>query len=488
MKPLVLTVLVYFLHFLSYSQSSEFKTYPSGLMYSDTTMNQLSFIVDSLGVKFRTCELDRDYYSQLQAKGHYVRLSKGDVLQAKSDMESGISFEDLLKKHPKIAVEKDLLILKYRYTDYNDQDIVKFSSSVTEREISIKNDSSFFFKPLKGKWAFSYWPKDKYSEETIRAFYFTEEFDKTKIPEKYARLIQYSDCLIDTSTQIFLETATRGGVRYADQSGNKVSKFMKFINEQTKAPDRDSFDEDKYKEYLDAYTIWDSLKWATLDSLSIHDKKFNKLLTDAVKDALKNGGTTDEFELYVEKYNSPENALKMKRNRIVVGGCSRDNSPRYHAMNIAKLSAKTVNWETFLRAHLDIMNDRFQRSSDGSYAWGARKTYLKELEELNIEAIDLLLGISLRIDNPSTNHYYGSIRRIGRALSDSKDTILVEQRMTEMILDNNLDDYNRILIVYLYANYAYNFEDETLQKEKLKALKTAIKELPDYLASEMEFK
>lgn len=488
MKPLILTVLIYLVHSLSYGQSSEFTTYPTGLMYSDSTMNQLSFIVDSLGVKFRSCELDRNYYSKLQAKGHYIRLSKGDLLQAKSDIQSGISFQDFVKKYTCDEIEKELLILKYRYTNYEDKDIVEFNSSVIQREISISNDSSFFYKPMKGKWAFYYRPKGEYSEETLRAFYFTKEFEKTKIPEKYARMIQYSDCLIDTNSQIFLESATRTGVRYEHKSSNKISKFMKFVGNQTNAPDSYNYEDDNYEEYWAAYTLWDSLKWSTLDSLSIYDKKFDKLLTDAVQEGLDHGGTSDEFELYVEKYNSPENALKMKRNRIVVGGCSMDNSPRYHAMNIAKLSAKTVNWETFLRAHLDIMNDRFQRTSDGSYAWGARKTYLKELEELNIEAIDLLLGISLRIDHPSTNHYYGSIRRIGRALSDSKDTELVELKMTEMILDSNLDDYNRVLIVYLYANYAYNFEDESIQKEKLKALKSYIDKLPNYLASEMEFK
>ena len=49
-----------------------------------------------------------------------------------------------------------------------------------------------------------------------------------------------------------------------------------------------------------------------------------------------------------------------------------DNSPRIHALNIAKLSAETINWEVFLRAHLDIMKDKFERMSDGSYAFGGR--------------------------------------------------------------------------------------------------------------------
>jgi hypothetical protein len=78
------------------------------------------------------------------------------------------------------------------------------------------------------------------------------------------------------------------------------------------------------------------------------------------------------------------------------------------------LAAETAEWPVFLRAHLDIMNDHFERFTDGSYAWGGRKTYLKEIEDLNIDVPDLLLGTSLRIVDPSENHYFGYSGRLGR--------------------------------------------------------------------------
>jgi len=43
-----------------------------------------------------------------------------------------------------------------------------------------------------------------------------------------------------------------------------------------------------------------------------------------------------------------------------------DESPRTHARAIALLAAETNNWDILLRAHIDIMNDRFERRSDGS--------------------------------------------------------------------------------------------------------------------------
>lgn len=159
-----------------------------------------------------------------------------------------------------------------------------------------------------------------------------------------------------------------------------------------------------------------------------------------------------------------------------------DQSPRFHALQIAKLSAETVNWEIFLRSHLDIMNDRFERVSDGSYAWGARKTYIKELEVLDINVQELLLGICLRIENPSANHYYGDISRIGRALSETIDGAGIEEQMLGMISDNKLDDYNRMLIYYLFLNYNYNLEDKVRKEENEKKLKTAVQALPQYLS------
>ena len=163
-----------------------------------------------------------------------------------------------------------------------------------------------------------------------------------------------------------------------------------------------------------------------------------------------------------------------------------DNSPRIHAMNIAVLSAETVNWETFLRAHLDIMNDRFERVSDGSYAWSGRKTYIRELEELDINVADLMLGISLRIENPSQNHYYGSISRIGRALSETQNSNEIETKMLEMIQDSQLDDHNRLLIYYLFQNYNYYIKDEAQKAQNTNKLKTAVQTLPDYLSTRLE--
>lgn len=467
---------------LCLGQEGEFKTYASGLMYSDTTMNQLELIVDSLNIKFRTCELNKTYYSKYQSKSHFVFLEDGKVSEAKKDMENNISFDDFVKKYPKAESDKGLLVVKYKYKNYQDKDVVVFRSVLDDNHMDFENNTRLYTMPVKGTWVFKHWKKTSYSDESIRGFCFVTEFENQPLPEYYARMVQYSDCMVDTSAQLYREGSPRTGVRYGIKQPPSLEKFMEYVHKETHMPEHDK---ENHEEYYNLYRIWDSRRVQLLDSISLSDEKFHSLLRMAVKSALIKGGSNDEFEEYVGRYYSKASELELKRRRIVVGGCSMDSSPRVHAVKIAVLSAETVNWEVFLRAHLDIMNDRFERASDGSYAWQRRQTYIKELEELDINVTDLLLGISIRVENPSQNHYYGSIGRVGRALSETKSSVEIEQRMLEMIRDKGLDDYNRALMYYLFLNYNYNLEDKKRQEENRISLRGAVEEMPEYLAAKM---
>lgn len=467
---------------LGIAQSGEFRIYPNGLMYSDTTMKQLEFIVDSLNIKFRTCELNKTYFSKYQSLAHHISMGKGKIKEAKQDIENNISYKDFLKKYPKVTTVENLVVVRYSYTDYNGNESIEFGSILPEYKIHKTNNSNKYHQPLNRKWIMSYWEGSKYSEESLNAFYFTTEFEKLILPESYARMIQYSNCLVDTNSQIFKPEAQRKDFSYDEKKPVEISRFIKYVNKDSKKPE---YDRENYEEYRKKYKEWDSLRWVYIDKKLSRENEFKKLLNGAVVSALEEGGSDDEFEEYVGRYYSKETELELKRSRIVVGQCSMDDRPRIHAMNIAVLSAETINWETFLRAHLNIMNDRFDRVSDGSWAWAGRKTYIRELEELDINVPDLLLGISLRIENPSQNHYYGSIGRIGRALSETRNSDVIESRILDMIKDEQLDSYNRILMYYLFLNYTYYLEDENHKKENIRNLKIAIRRLPEHLSTRM---
>lgn len=409
MRNITTLVIALFFAISAYCQDGEFKVYPNGLIYSEKTMGKLSQIVDSLNLKYKTCNFNTVFYSKTQAIGHIVKVDKGAIEEAKKDMENHISLDDFFKKYPKATIERNVLIIKRKYKNYEKQDIVEFGEFDLKSDYGFSissEDVSLYQKDFSNKWLLKYSEKTSYSDESLTAFYFPTNFNSVPIPQKYSQMIGYSDCLIDTTTTKFKDNLKSG--------------------------------------WVDLPKNWTLLP----------DKKKAKLL--------------DEM-----------------RSTRVVGGCSQDSRPREHAVNIALLSAETYNWEVFLKAHLDIMNDRFERMSDGSYAWGQRNTYIKELEELNINVNDLIFGISFRIENPSSNHYYGSIGRVGRALSETKNRNEIEQAMLSIVSDKELDIYNRLLFYFLFRNYNHNIKDEKIKKDNNDKLAAATKALPEFISERL---
>lgn len=412
MKKKVLVIASIFISVQFFGQT-EFETYKNGLIYSENTMNKLEKIVDSLNLKYKTCDLNKVFYAKSQTIGHIVNLDTNNIKQAKEEMDNNLSFESFILKYPNATIEKNVLIVKYKYENYENEEVVEFGevslNSNYGFEIQRANKNNFYNNDVKATWLYEYSEKSEDSKESITAFYFPDNFKNRPLHLKYSRQIGYSDCLIDTSSTKFLKNTKDG--------------------------------------WVDLPANWQSLKL----------KKKEKLLTEM-------------------------------RSTRVVGGCSQDSRPREHAFNIALLSAETTNWEVFLKSHLDIMNDRFDRMSDGSYAFAQRKTYIKELEELDINVSDLLIGISMRIENPATNHYYGNIGRLGRAISESKNKKEFENQILSMVGDPELDDYNRVMAYFLFMSYNNYLENKLEKKVNIENVKLSIAKLPNYLKEKIILK
>ncbi|HET6228256.1 MAG TPA: hypothetical protein VFF27_18390, partial [Bacteroidia bacterium] len=125
------TLIIFFLFFTltTLAQYTEFGKSSNGLIYPDTTIKQLKFIVDSLNLKFRVCELNRSYKSKLQAKANYVGISGAASKRAKKDMQKNISFNDFIKKYTEAEIDRELLVVKFKYKNYSNEDEVQFVST-----------------------------------------------------------------------------------------------------------------------------------------------------------------------------------------------------------------------------------------------------------------------------------------------------------------------------------------------------------------------
>ena len=501
MTKQVFSFLAFCLFFTSVTaQRTEFTIHPNGLIYDVATMGKLNHIVDSLNLKFRVCE-PKNFLAKAQTVAHFVHIQEKNVKEALKDLKGKMSFDAFIAKYPHATIRKNTCVTQYHFEDSKGNERVGF------REMNLSNGDGTRILPegdsekdaviLRGQWVVEYSEKTEYSKENIDAFYFTEDMKAQPMLDKYARMVQYTECMVDTTEQIFLESARRNrySERWENKNSKKITSFLAMVHDfpnkpkyedykiKSKTKDTDDYDHEKFNR---DHQIWDSLRLLNVEKLS-KTPKFKQLLDNALDAAIRDTIANSDFEYYVSRYGSKEKALFLKRSRIVVGGCSQDQSPRYHAQDIAVLAAETAKWEVFLRAHLDIMNDRFERVSDGNYAWVGRQTYIKELEELGINVPDLLLGISLRVENTADNHYFGNIGRLGRALAETKYQDEIEQKMLSMIEDKDLDTYNRIVLYFLFKNYNYNLKEDNRKKQNVEKLKKAVKSMPEGLAAQADF-
>ena len=445
-----------------------------------------------MNIRFKSCEEPKQFYSLYQNQGHYlkIRALEDDINKIRAMMADGASVEEVLSQckdfdHLSAA---DQFISLSKDQDYDGDYYLRYNifsqmGGYSSPRISIPTDSLSEI-PVKTE---SSWIVEKPwgdSLISLEALYITKPFEKKPIPEVFNQMVLYSECMVDTNTQIFLTDKWESRWGFEDTIQTKevaMESLITYLNEKVfPKPDNDDWSDEAWE----LERKWWHETIAYIEQNLENDKEIKELLDKAFEETVQRESGSRDLELLLMPY-SKSKALTLKRYRRVMGSCSQDLSPRYHAQDIAKLAAESYNWEVFLRSHLDILNDQFARASDGSYAWAARKTYLKELEELNINTLDLLIGISLLVDNPADNHYYGSVGRIGRALAETNDPEAFDTAMFTYLKNENLDERNRFRLYWLYLNYLYHLPDE-IRLGKLETFKKLGPDLPPYLAQHLE--
>ncbi len=452
----------------------EFATNPNGLMYNDADMKILRFVVDSLNLRFKTCDLNKSYYSCAQTNQYYVRFKSehNNLKDILTDIKDKKDFHQVVAKYSSFidAVDSGNLFIRQKSgSEEGGFYYLEGSPGEGYNRVYLKKKENNI---IINDWVYDYSPKDKYSKSySLTCRYFPSQWKQQPLPEKYARLIQYVDCMIDTNAVVFLTDKYSGGwfSRKEDKPYSNLKRLAGYLNHamktgSTKAGSQQLSDK--------------QVSFAVLNLKD--DNDFRQILSETIDDYVENKTADFQLERLANAFGMHDKELLMKRCYRVMGGCSMDTRPREHARDIALLAAKSHSWDIFLRSHLDIMNDRFERVSDGSYAWGKRKTYLKELEELNLNIVDLMLGLTLRADNVADNHYYGTIWRMGWALTESKERNSFEEKAIAMMKDDLLDDFNRGLVFLLYKTYCNALDDEE-GKQKRDKLRNNISSFPGFI-------
>ncbi len=495
MKVYILFFVIVFCLSCHEKKSREFTLQSNGLIYTPAEIVNLKNIVNKENDEFKNCELNRTYYSKYQGKGHYIefhnRMENGHFNDLIEDLNKDLGHDSLLKKYRKYIYDRkdNVYIVRQRYLNfYESLDTCLFSIDANYnfgKKVKVSPSGDDIIKTGgKNKWIYEFIGRGTFKHITVKAYFLTDSIKQQIIPEKYARSVQYVDCMIDTNSRVINPPDSR--TRESSLSLlKKVQDFLVYVDYPNEpgyeTKEEDLTPEEMYRKYEIRYDRWFKKKLEYIDKELSHTTEFKLFLSNAFQEALKFGNGTHEFERIVEKFTSAENALALKRRRRVVGSCSMDMSPRIHALSIARLSAKTRNWNIFLRAHLNLMNDHFARVSDASWGWSGRQTYISELEELEIDVFRLLIGSSLRVENVNQNHYQSSVGRIGRSLSEAQNRRLFENKIISMIKDEKLDNYNRYLIYLLYVNYIHSISNQAIRWFKIVSLKLGFWRYPKFL-------
>ncbi len=191
--------------------------------------------------------------------------------------------------------------------------------------------------------------------------------------------------------------------------------------------------------------------------------EFDKYIKDLVGEIIKINKNEYLIEYYLTPYISKKQLLEIKRRRLVYSQCGSDNSPEIHALEIAQLSAETMSWDLFLRSHLDATSYKILETQQ-------RKTYLSELEAINVNTNDLLLGTLLRASDFLNGHYNGRIFDIALFFSEAKNQTKIKNRLLNMVADEKLDIYNRINIYHTFNSYNGRTRDKILQQSNQRLL------------------
>ncbi len=461
----------------------------NALIYPDSTLNRLKRVSDSLTLKCKT-EPPKAYKSKAQAKAHFIQIGKSRSKEALLDIEANIPFEDFVKKYKTANVDRDVLVVKSRYKDDDGQSMVDFSNVqfVNDGEyiLTFEDDQVLYDKPKKGKWLFKFIEADKYwdSGDSLMAFYFTGEFETAALPAKYTALAQYVDCLIDPSSDMLSENAHVSYEDICTDPSSRVCRFIEYVHAANQKPDVINIDD-----WIKAAVLlreWESKRMEKADELKRRDPKFNVLMDEALKAAKAGAVTDDEFHNYIERYYPPAEALALKRNKKVLHRLLLRGEYIQHAIHLARLSAKALNWNVFIRAHIAFLGEEFVDSHDKDQLI-TRYDYSKELEALDLNLPDLLLGSCLAVEGAGPYHHSIDVWRAAAVFVSGKSSVRkeVEQKLLDMISDKELDDYNRSQMYFVYEHISERLVSEVSTKNDDR-LAVAVGTLPTYLKKRIE--
>jgi hypothetical protein len=515
LSSLILLIIFTTFSFAQYPRHGILPKYSNGLIYSDSTIKKLRKIADSLNYQFTLIQDESTFMSYSYAQARYVKIDAKKVENRNEIFTDKMSFDDLIKNYPVLEINRNTWLYKednskkHHQADFNDYVSKSWHRYPTDKWALIETRNWAVHRE-----GWTYMPFQNYEALEMEASYTTSPFIQKEIPQKYAKMIQYADFLVGEKLDVvfpseknnILDSTLKSKIK-KDTLNRAVSLFFSLISGYPNRPTIDSCNRIKFDDYDSTKEFARSKKWnkcfydywqrlQNWDSLRIEyirkslskTAKFKKLLDDAIEETISTKISDEGIEFYIAEFKSKQLALQLSLNRKDDMGFDNFSTQHCdHAKQILQLAAETANWRIFMDKHLRVLNDNFEPECSHVKKGEFMRTYIKELEEIGVNVIDLLLGASLRVSNPYKNHPYLDSRAVSRALSElkDKDKDKVENTLLSMIEDQELDDFNRMIICLLFKNYNCLLKDSKRQEENQKKYFKALSTLPGTLGDNL---
>lgn len=480
MKNIFYTFLLTLISYNNYAQNE---------IVNNDDIPKLNSIIQSLEKEYRVSK-PQTLKSLPQTSANYFKIVTNNPIAFLKSLNNAANFEQLVKENPTLQFDRDLLIIKNIYSNYNKEKKIELKSFEIEQSqshlLEIIYSDSINYSNIKFFYSIHKETLIKHKETSIiQGFYLINKFKSIDIPEKYVDWINYTDIIVKPETSIFYDNKEKSSESFGYKK-TIIDSLINYYETKTNKPPYQK--EQDYRTRRKEQDEWQSKKHKFSDSLYKTDKQFKKLLIEALSYAEVNKVSNGDLEDFTSQLISKNRALELMRQNQQVGTCSFDNGPNIQQKRIASVAAKTHNWEVFIKSFLNVMNDNVSRIANSNIASDARETYINELAKLDLDIDKILLGSNLRVNDTVKKHYFSDGSKIAKAYAnlDSKNQQYFEKTILNIISDKSIDPFNKLHFYNTYRYYQYFIADSLKKKDIDKNIEKLIPLLPFEIKSRIE--
>lgn len=419
---------------------------------------------------FHSCTLDRAYQSLDHGTATYFYtgwVDRDSMLISSDSLKRYLSGGSVDINHlrtciPKLVCYDTVDVVRQRYIDYRGRAKYQYTAYARSSPTYINGEVGMVLQQVLLDGA------DLMGSNLIEreGIVLHDDFHSEVIPQTYADLINYVDCMIDPVKRIYIHNESR---KYWPNYNKTIESYIAgqivswkpFLSQDDAIVRRDRFRENRKRRQYN-----DSLRHHWVHTYGLEDRRFRHIY-----DSLQQSGEQLPLDI-ISLFSGDRVALDSARLYPKMASCSMDETPVRQLAYIGKLAAAAADWDLFMKAHLNIMNDRFHASIRSSYGEASRQTFVADLEAIGVSLADLFVGTLLQVSDSREGHYQSSPMRMGRAVSELYGPEEVISLLSAAASDPRLDINNRLQMYYTLRAYEDYTKDAQIRRQLVAILES----------------